>query len=126
MIVLNNDEMLKNLDNVLIRVMFKCVLGTGSGSVTHSLAKTVYPNGHVHTFEYHKERSTAAVNEFESHGLSNVVTVYNQDVYVSGFKQLNNIADAVFLDLPLPWIVIPHLLTCFKQRGDILQFFPLI
>jgi tRNA (adenine57-N1/adenine58-N1)-methyltransferase len=34
--------------------------GTGSGSFTHALARSVYPSGKVLTFEYHEQRSIAA------------------------------------------------------------------
>lgn len=42
--------------------------GTGSGSLTHSLARAVAPTGHVHTFEFHEQRCQMATEEFQKHG----------------------------------------------------------
>ncbi|KAJ2661726.1 tRNA (adenine-N(1)-)-methyltransferase catalytic subunit trm61 [Coemansia sp. RSA 1200] len=76
--------------------------GTGSGSFSHSIARTIAPTGHLFTFEYHEIRAATAKKEFEEHGLSNIVTIENRDVIANGFGKFN-IADAVFLDLPAPW-----------------------
>lgn len=53
-------------------VVLEC--GTGSGSLTHALARSVHPGGAVHTFEFHGERAARARAEFEGHGLGGVVT----------------------------------------------------
>lgn len=42
--------------------------GTGSGSMSHSLARAVHPSGHLYTFEYHEERSKIAGEEFKNNG----------------------------------------------------------
>ena len=39
--------------------------GTGSGCMTLSLARAVYPSGHVHTFEYNGVRAQNATEEFK-------------------------------------------------------------
>lgn len=44
-------------------------IGTGSGSFSHSIARSVAPNGHLFTFEYHQQRAEQAKKEFLLHGL---------------------------------------------------------
>jgi tRNA A58 N-methylase Trm61 len=38
--------------------------GTGSASLSHALIRTIYPTGHLHTFEFHQQRSETARKEF--------------------------------------------------------------
>jgi len=90
--------------------------GTGSGSLTHSLIRTVAPTGHVHTFDFHQQRAEKASLEFEEHGLQQFVTASHRDVCESGFG-LTDTADAVFLDLPGPWKVVPHAKEALKRSG---------
>ncbi|KAJ8965036.1 hypothetical protein NQ314_004434 [Rhamnusium bicolor] len=92
--------------------------GTGSGSLSHALIRAVKPHGHLYTFDFHEIRAETARDEFEDHGLTSYVTVNNKDVCESGFgDDLNNKADAVFLDLPHPWLVIPHTIKSIKDTG---------
>ncbi|KNE64301.1 hypothetical protein AMAG_09331 [Allomyces macrogynus ATCC 38327] len=76
--------------------------GTGSGSFSHSLIRTIAPTGHLHTFEYHEGRAAEAKAEFEAHGLAQFATSQCRDVCKDGFG-LTNLVDAAFLDLPAPW-----------------------
>ncbi|KAI9349465.1 adenine-N(1)--methyltransferase catalytic subunit TRMT61A-like protein [Zopfochytrium polystomum] len=91
--------------------------GTGSGSMSHSLARTIAPTGHLHTFEFHQERAEKAKAEFHEHGLSSIVTSYHRDVCKEGF-QLVDVADAVFLDLPSPWDALDSSKAAMK-RGQV-------
>eukprot|EP00026_Physarum_polycephalum_P008445 Phypoly_transcript_08531.p1 GENE.Phypoly_transcript_08531~~Phypoly_transcript_08531.p1 ORF type:complete len:382 (+),score=91.86 Phypoly_transcript_08531:360-1505(+) len=105
--------------------------GTGSGSLTTTLARTVSPNGHVYTFEFHAPRAEAAREDFAMTGLSGAVTVTNRDACKEGFllpeKGLTlGTADGVFLDLPSPWEAIPHAKEVLKEGGMICSFSPCI
>ncbi|KAG0295620.1 tRNA (adenine-N(1)-)-methyltransferase catalytic subunit trm61 [Linnemannia gamsii] len=101
--------------------------GTGSGSFSHSIVRTLAPTGHLYTFEYHQERVNAAKKEFEEHGLSDMVTLRCRDVCKDGFD-LENKVDAIFLDLPAPWEAVASAKKAFKQNkvGKICTFSPCI
>ena len=89
--------------------------GTGSGSLSHALIRTVAPSGHLHTFDFHAERAEKARVEFGEHGLAHLVTATHRDVCTDGFG-LEDTADAVFLDLPHPWEVINHAKLAMKVK----------
>ena len=88
---------------------FQCAVvesGTGSGSLTTSLARAVGPEGAVHTFEFHEQRCRAAAEDFSQLGLDSTVHLKQRDIEGQGFPaELTGQADAVFLDLPGPWKV---------------------
>ena len=100
--------------------------GTGSGSLSHAFARTIAPAGHLHTFDFHQERADKARKEFEEHSLDKNVTVRHRDVCADGFE-LENAADAVFLDLPHPWEVVKHARNALRSRGGrVCSFSPCI
>jgi len=100
--------------------------GTGSGSLSHAIIRTIKPNGHLHTFDFHEQRVEKAREEFVSHGVGEFVTCGHADACNEGF-QLENIADAVFLDLPAPWDAIPHAKKALKKTGGrVCSFSPCI
>lgn len=127
--------------------------GTGSGSFSHSIARTLAPTGHLYTFEYHQERVNAAKKEFEEHGLSDMVTLQCRDVCKDGFDMENKVdaskytflrlasflscnsctdllsfVPLVFLDLPAPWEAVASAKKAFKHNkiGKICTFSPCI
>lgn len=80
--------------------------GTGSGSLTHALARSVAPTGTVHTFEFHEQRCDQARAEFITNGVSTIVNCEHRDIEALGFPEsLHGLADGVLLDLPSPWKV---------------------
>lgn len=103
--------------------------GTGSGSFTHSFARTVGKTGTVFSYEFHEPRYVEAKAEFEQHQLVNT-HITHRDVCNDGFDiesipsqfQLANggvDADVVFLDLPSPWTAIDHLDTVMNSQKTV-------
>jgi tRNA (adenine57-N1/adenine58-N1)-methyltransferase len=99
--------------------------GAGSGSFTHASARAVfsgYPEdemsvskrrklGKVWSFEFHEQRHEKLEKEIQDHGLDDIVQITHRDVCEDGFLvggESPN-AEAIFLDLPAPWLALPHL-----------------
>lgn len=78
--------------------------------------RAISPTGHLHTFDFHQQRVEIVSKEFTDHGLGTFVTAKQRDVCKDGFD-LENKADAVFLDLPNPWIAVPHAVKALKKSG---------
>jgi len=64
-----------------------------------------------------------AHNEFMAHGFDDtLVTVSQRDVCADGFDVGAAVVDAVFLDLPSPWLAIPFAARCLKPSNVIIRF----
>jgi len=71
-----------------------------------------------------------AKEEFKDMKIDSYVTVTHRDVCAGGFKiegiSLEGTVDAVFLDLPSPWLAIDHAYEMLKHGGRICNFSPCI
>lgn len=102
--------------------------GAGSGSFTHASARAVFSGcpgdqeahgspqkkrklGKVWSYEFHAQRHEKLLKEINDHELEGVVEITHRDVCEEGFlvKGQSPRADAIFLDLPAPWLALPHL-----------------
>ncbi|KAJ8341349.1 hypothetical protein SKAU_G00336400 [Synaphobranchus kaupii] len=99
-----------------------CESGTGSGSLSHAILRTIAPSGHLYTVEFHQQRAEKAAEEFREHKVGHLVTTLNQDVCKEGFG-VTGVADAVFLDIPSPWEAIGHAKTAMKRQGGRISSF---
>ncbi|KAG5646007.1 hypothetical protein DXG03_004609 [Asterophora parasitica] len=81
--------------------------GTGSGSFSHSVARTVGSAGHLWSYEFHEVRAGKAREEFARHGMNDIVTLTHRNVCREGFTVTDTV-DSVFLDLPAPWEAVEH------------------
>uniref|UniRef100_F1KY50 tRNA (adenine(58)-N(1))-methyltransferase catalytic subunit TRMT61A n=1 Tax=Ascaris suum TaxID=6253 RepID=F1KY50_ASCSU len=104
-----------------------CESGTGSGSLSHALAMTIAPSGHLYTHDIEEPRVKQVEEELKKHGLGEVTTCVHQNVCEDGFF-VENACDGVFLDLPAPWTAIPHAKRALSRirGGRIVSFSPCI
>ncbi|PPQ72952.1 hypothetical protein CVT26_014526 [Gymnopilus dilepis] len=96
-----------HFDSTTILTLKRRIKGTGSGSFSHSVTRTVGPSGHLYSYEFHEARFTKAKEEFTRHGMDDTVTVQHRNVCKDGFTVVDEV-DAVFLDLPAPWEAVEH------------------
>ncbi|KPI83912.1 hypothetical protein ABL78_7048 [Leptomonas seymouri] len=124
--------------------------GTGSGSLTHSLAKAVAPDGCVYTCDFHKQRCLEARGELRRNGVdshlvcsqwrdvcttnvgpADVVDGVDADVEsmetpLTGFGVPPSSVDAIFLDVPAPWAAMENVCYVLKEGGMLCTFSPCI
>ena len=100
--------------------------GTGSGSLTTALARAVQPTGHVHTFEFNADRVAKAKRDFALLSLTPTVSVHHRDVCADGFPRVEGGVDAVFLDLPSPWLALGSCRAALRHLGRLASFSPCI
>ena len=103
--------------------------GTGSGSLTHSLARAVGNEGHVHTFEFNAHRAELAAGEFAANGLTARVTSLHGDVCSPGWQYSNlthESVDAAIFDLPQPWDAVRKVAPYMRAGGRLCTFSPCI
>ncbi len=123
---------LPDISMILMKLELKpgCVVletGTGSGSLSTSLARAVHPTGKVYTFEYHAERAAKAEEDFVRHKIDHIVEVSTRDTQADGFpEEFHGRADAVFLDLPSPWLAVASAHACLKPDRMLCSFSPCI
>lgn len=109
--------------------------GTGSGCMSLAILRAIAPTGHLYTYEFNPTRADAAREEFKMFGLENYVTVQCRDV-CGKFESVENgfgfsgvedqSIDAVFLDLPEPWLAIDSALRVIKPGKKLCSYSPCI
>ena len=113
-----------------------CESGTGSGSLSTSIAKAVMPSGRLYTFEFNEGRVGRAKTDFKTLGIAPYVTVTHRDVLSNGFLLgaaddneggvTESSIDAVFLDLPRPHVAVTHAFKVLRRKGKLCNFSPCI
>ena len=104
--------------------------GTGTGSLSTSIARAIMPKGSLFTFEFNQNRKEKAEEDFIKTGLSQIITATHRDVLQNGFllqdKVKEESVDAVFLDLPRPEEAVKHAYQVLKHKGKLCNFSPCI
>lgn len=108
--------------------------GTGSGCLSTNMSSVLSNKGHLYTFEFNKERVNKLKDLFKLLKLDNKITVTCRDVIENGFeinendliKNEHKLCDAIFIDLPSPWMVIKNAKKVLKNGSYFVSFSPCI
>ncbi|MEM0017897.1 MAG: tRNA (adenine-N1)-methyltransferase [Candidatus Korarchaeum sp.] len=95
-------------------------IGTGSGAFTIALSTFLGPEGRLYSYEVRKESIEVAERNIKLLGLNNVV-LRHKDAK-EGIEESN--VDAVFLDIPDPWELLPQVHEKLKPNGSFIAFVP--
>jgi tRNA (adenine57-N1/adenine58-N1)-methyltransferase len=96
--------------------------GSGSGALTTVLAYAVGTEGRVVSYDRRAEFLEVARRNVAAAGLDGRVEFCERDVQVSGID--GGPFDAVVLDLPEPWSVIPSVRTGLRAGGRVAVYTP--
>ncbi len=98
--------------------------GMGSGALTLSLLRAVGDKGKVVAYEIKEEIIAKAIASIESMSQStDNLEIKAQDIY-EGIDEHD--LDRIILDLPSPWLVIPHAEKSLLNGGVLVSFLPTI
>jgi len=97
--------------------------GTGSGALTCFLAYHVRPSGKVYSYEIRQEFLERARENIKRAGLEKYVELKLKDI-AEGIDERD--VDAVVLDMPTPWLVVPQAYAALKGCGFFVSFSPTI
>lgn len=97
-------------------------VGTGSGALTLFLSKIVAPDGVVYSYERNEEFLDNAKRNLENIAGKSKIEFFLRDVTNDGFLQTN--VDAVFIDVPEPWDIVPKAFVALKNGHHLVSWSP--
>ncbi len=97
-------------------------IGTGSGALTLFLSKIVAPDGVVYSYERNREFLENAKKNLEKIANKSQIEFFHSDVATDGFVQTD--VDAVFVDVPEPWDIIPKAVVALKNGHHLVSWSP--
>jgi tRNA (adenine57-N1/adenine58-N1)-methyltransferase len=97
-------------------------LGTGSGALTLVLAKLVAPDGVVYSYDRREDFIENARKNIERVGYAHNVEFSCVDVADKGFSHTD--VDAVFIDVPEPWAIVPKASEALKGGHHLVSWSP--
>lgn len=97
-------------------------VGTGSGALCLVLARLVAADGVVYSYERRVEFTDNARKNLERAGLVANVQFKCVDVARHGFAEKE--VDAVFVDVPEPWAIVPHAFQALKGGHHLVSWSP--
>jgi tRNA (adenine57-N1/adenine58-N1)-methyltransferase len=93
-------------------------IGSGSGSLTVLLSRIVGKEGRVYSFERRAEHQEIAIANVKKFGkIEHVEFLLKDPVAENGFGVGE--VDAIFVDIPTPWVLVPHVWKALRPGGHV-------
>ena len=99
--------------------------GCGSGGLTSLLSHLVTDSGHVYAFDEREASLETSQANVEILGNSSTVSFHLEDV-TQNIALDDESVDCAILDLPTPWLVLPHIYRILAGSGIVCAFVPTI
>jgi len=96
--------------------------GSGSGFLTTVLANAVYPDGKVISYDTNGMHQRIAEGNIRSAGLSDVVEFRAGNLG----EDCNEEIDAFVMDIPEPWLSLPHANRTLRNGGHLCVYVPTV
>ncbi|MEO0206005.1 MAG: tRNA (adenine-N1)-methyltransferase, partial [candidate division WOR-3 bacterium] len=97
-------------------------VGTGSGALTLFLSKILAPDGVVYSYERNEEFLENAKKNLEKITNKCRIEFFFRDAAIEGFLQKD--VDAVFIDVPEPWDIVPRAFDSLKNGHHLVSLSP--
>ena len=98
--------------------------GIGSGALTVQLGKVIGEKGLIVGIDRDKNTETIVRRNMELFNIRTELDFHNMDINEYDFNSEKRKFDAIFLDLPDPWLCIKNLIGSIKMGSRIITYLP--
>ena len=97
-------------------------VGSGSGAMATVISRLLVPPGRLYSYDINPRHQRVARENVAKYGKPENVVWHIRDVAACGFWERE--ADIVIIDVPEPWVIVPHAYRSLKGGGFLVSASP--